>query len=125
LYKKLVIVLAVILLALVAERFVFTTSTISVDITPPVLRASIHSELQIDVYRENMLGFRVPFSNAEVLFAIEEGSGIIELIGDSSGGTVKVRSKGVEGEASVGIYSVKSGLKLKKVLIKILPADAA
>lgn len=124
-YKKLIIVLAVILLALLAERFVFTTSAISVDIKPPVLRALVNSELQINVYRENMLGFRVPFSSAEVLFAIEEGSGIIELIGDSSGGTVKVRSKGVEGEASVGIYSVKTGLQLKKVLIKILPADAA
>ena len=124
-YKKFIIVLAVILLALLAERFVFTTSGISVEIDPPVLRAVPHSELEIKVYRENMLGFKVPFSSAEVVFRVEEGSSIIELAGDSTQGTVKVRSKGVEGEASVGIYSVKSGLQLKKVLIKILPPDTA
>ena len=124
-YKKFIIVLAVILLALLAERFIFTTSGISVDIKPPVLRASPNSELQIEVYRENMLGFKVPFSTAEVLFAVEEGSNIIELIGDSTEGMVKVRSKGIEGEASIGIYSIKSGLQLKKILIKILPSEAA
>ena len=124
-YKKSIIILAVILLVLLAERFIFTTSGIKVEIDPPVLRAVPNSELKIEVYRENMLGFRVPFSAAEVVFAIEEGSSIIELVGDSTGGTVKVRSKGVEGEASVGIYSVKSGLQLKKVLIKILPPEVA
>lgn len=124
-YKKSIIILAVILLVLLAERFIFTTSGIKVEIDPPVLRAVPHSELQIEVYRENALGFRVPFSKAEVLFTIEEGSGIIELSGDSSQGIVKVLSKGIEGEAIVGIYSSKSGLQLKKVLIKILPRDVA
>ncbi len=123
-YKKFIIVLAFVLLALLADRFIFTTSGISVDIKPPVLRAAISSELRIEVYRENLLGFKVPFSSAEVRFVIEEGSNIIELEGDSTPGTVKVRSKGVEGEASVGIYSIRSGLQLKKVFIKILPAGA-
>ena len=124
-YKKSIIILAVILLVLLAERFIFTTSGIKVEIDPPVLRAVPHSELEIKVYRENAFGFKVPFSKAEVLFTIEEGSGIIELSGDSSQGIVKVLSKGVEGEAIVGIYSQKSGLQLKKVLIKILPPDTA
>jgi hypothetical protein len=36
-----------------------------------------------------------------------------------------VKSKGKEGEAVVGIYSLKSGVELYKILIKILPKDVA
>ena len=49
----------------------------------------------------------------------------IELIGGETGNNIVVRSKGIEGEATLGIYSLKSGMQIRKVLIKILPRDVA
>ena len=72
-----------------------------------------------------MLGFKVPFSIVDVRFQVEEGAGLIILDNESSEGNVTVKSKGIEGEAIVGIYSVKSGLQIQRVLIKILPRDVA
>jgi hypothetical protein len=37
----------------------------------------------------------------------------------------KIRSKGIEGEAIVGIYNLRSGLQITRVLIKIVPRDYA
>jgi hypothetical protein len=72
-----------------------------------------------------MLGLKVPFSNVDVRFVIQEGANLVELVSESSEGSVTVRSKGIEGEAIVGIYSLKSGVEIKRVLIKILPRDVA
>lgn len=92
---------------------------------PPVLRASENSKTEIRVYRSNMLGFRVPFSVVDVRFTIEEGTNLVKLENESSEGTVIVRAKGLEGEAIIGIYSIKSGLQIQRVLIRILPRDVA
>lgn len=124
-YKKLTIILAVILLALAADRIIFTSTGPKVKLEPEVLRASESSSLEINVYRANLLGLKVPFSSVEVRFAVEDGANLIELVSESTEGSVRVRSKGVEGEAVVGIYSLKSGLQIKRVLIKILPRDVA
>jgi len=124
-YKKLTIILAVILAILVAERVVFTSSDVKFEIKPEVLRANPNSELEIRVYRINMLGFKVPFSSVEVRFQVEEGDNLIGLYEESTEGNVKVRSKGIEGEAIVGIYALKSGSLIKSILIKILPRDMA
>ena len=124
-YKKLTIILAVILLVLIADRLIFTSSDIKVVLEPEVLKASTNSSLQIKVYRTNLLGFKVPFSSIEVRFAVEEGGNLVEMINESTEGTVTIRSKGIEGEAVVGIYSLKSGLQIKRVLIKIMPRDVA
>lgn len=72
-----------------------------------------------------MLGFKVPFSAVDVRFTVEEGVNLVELVSESSEGSVTIRSKGIEGEAVVGIYSLKSGLPVKKVMIKILPREVA
>lgn len=124
-YRKLIVILAVILVGLLAERLVFTSSDIKVEIDPPVLRAATSSELEIKVYRTNVLGFKTPFSSVELRFQIEEGNSLIELTNEQAEGNLKIRSKGIEGEAIVGIYSLKNGLLLKKVFIKILPRDVA
>jgi len=124
-YKKLVWILAVILIVLAADRIIFTSSDIKIDMKPEVLRASVNSEMVIEVYRVNILGFRVPFSKLEAQFLIEDGKNLIELSGEETGNSVKVRSKGVEGEASIGIYSVKSGMQIRKITISILPRDMA
>lgn len=124
-YKKLVWILAVILLVLIADRVVFTSSDIKIEMKPEVLRASVNSEMVIEVYRVNILGFKVPFSRIEAQFIIEDGKNLIELSGEEGANSVKVRSKGVEGEASVGIYSVKSGMQIRKITINILPRDMA
>lgn len=124
-YKKLALILAFVLFALLADRLVFTSNDVKIQIKPEVLKASTNSEMQITVYRANLLGFKVPFSSIEARFEIEEGGNLIELASESTEGTVKIRSKGIEGEATVGIYTLKSGLQIKKVLIKILPIDAA
>jgi len=123
--KKLVIILAVILFGLLTDRFIFTSNDLKIDMKPEVLRASRNSEIEITVYRLNLLNFKVPLSRVEVRFGVEDGANLVELENESSEGTVKVRSKGIEGEASIGIYSLKSGFQIKKIFIKILPRDVA
>jgi hypothetical protein len=110
---------------LVADRLVFTTSDTKVEVNPPVLRAAPNSELNITVFKSNIFGFKVPFSKIEVRFAIEEGANLISLANEDTRGSVIVRSKGFEGEAAVGIYFIRSGFQIKKLLIKILPRDLA
>lgn len=124
-YKKLTLILALILLVLAGDRIVFTSSDIKIKMKPEVLRASVNSELMIEVYRVNILGFKVPFSIVEAQFLIEDGKNLIELYGEENGNSIKVRSKGVEGEASVGIYSINSGMQIRKITISILPRDMA
>lgn len=103
----------------------FTSSGIKIELEPEVLRAYNTSELEIKVYRSNMLGFKTPFSNIEVRFSVEEGSNLIEIVNESPDGIARIRSKGIEGEAIIGIYSLKSGLQLQRIMIKILPRSAA
>ena len=124
-YKRLIWILALILLVLLGDRFIFTSSDVKIDMNPPVLRASTASELTLSVYRVNLLGFKVPFSEIEAQFLIEDGKNLVEFNGEGTGSSIIVRSKGIEGEATVGIYSVKSGMQIMKVLIKILPRDVA
>jgi hypothetical protein len=124
-YKKLAIILAVVLLFLASERVIFTSNDVKFEVKPEVLRANPNSELEIEVYRINMLGFKVPFSSVEVRFQVEEGNNLVELHDELADGKVKVRSKGIEGEAIVGIYALRSGAVIKKILIKILPRDMA
>ena len=124
-YKKLTIFLAVILTALAADRVIFTSSDVKIDVSPEVLRASVNSEVLISVKRVNILGFEVPFSKVDAAFVIEDGANLVEFVGEPGNSSVKVRSKGIEGEAAIGIYSVKSGMQIRKVLLKILPRDVA
>jgi len=124
-YKKLTIILAVVLLLLASEKVIFTSNDVKFEVKPEVLRANPNSELEIEVYRINMLGFKVPFSSVEVRFQVEEGSNLVELHDESADGKVKVRSKGIEGEAIVAIYALRSGAVIKNILIKILPRDMA
>ena len=124
-YKKLTWILALILLVLAGDRLIFTSSDIKIEMNPPVLRASVNSEMTIEVYRTNILGFKVPFSKIEAEFIIDDGKNLIELTGEVTGNSVKVRSKGIEGEAVIGIYSVRSGMQIRKITINILPRDMA
>jgi len=124
-YKKMTWILAAILLILAGDRLIFTSSDIKIDMKPEVLRASVNSEMTIEVYRVNILGLKVPFSKIEAQFMIDDGKNLIELSGDGTGSSIKVRSKGVEGEAVIGIYSVKSGVQIRKIAISILPRDMA
>jgi len=124
-YKKLVWILAFILLALIADRIIFTSADIKITMNPEVLRASVNSEIKLSVYRVNVLGFKVPFSTMQAQYVIEDGKNLVELADTGEEGTVIIRSKGVEGEAEVGIYAVKTGLQIKKILIKVLPRDLA
>ncbi len=124
-YKKMTWILAVILLVLAGDRLIFTSSDIKIEMNPPVLRASVNSEMIIEVYRINILGFKVPFSKIEAEFLIDDGKNLIELTGEKTGSSIKVRSKGIEGEAVIGIYSVRSGVQIRKITINILPRDVA
>lgn len=110
---------------MIADRVIFTSVDAKVDMKPEILRASIHSEMNVSVYRSNMLGFKVPFSTVEVRFEAVEGANLVELLNESSEGTVTIRSKGIEGEAILVIYSLRSSLPVIKVLIKILPKEVA
>jgi len=110
---------------LVAERLVFTSVKVKAELDPGFLHASQYSQLNLTVFPANTLGFRTPFAKAEVRYEIVEGGNLIELINTGDIQTVIVKSKGKEGEAVVGIYSLKSGVELYKILIKILPKDVA
>jgi hypothetical protein len=90
-----------------------------------VLKASTSSELEIMVYRKNTAGFKVPFTKAEVRFEVEDGANLIEIIKESPDGFAKIRSKGIEGEAIIGIYSLRSGMQVSRILIKVMPRDVA
>jgi hypothetical protein len=81
--------------------------------------------LILNVYPVNSIGFHTPFAKAEVRFEIVDGANLIELVNKVENNSVNVKSKGKEGEAVVGIYSLKSGLELYKILIKILPREVA
>jgi hypothetical protein len=110
------------LVLLLAERLIFNTTKVSVDIEPAYLRASTASSLNISVYPLNTLGFENPFGKADVRFEILEGGNLVDL-SETTGRSVRVRSKGIEGEAIIGIYSLRSGVQISKVLVKIFPMD--
>jgi len=110
------------LIGLLSDRFVFVSNGVKIDLNPPVLRASVTSELTVSVYPINSLGFKTPFGETNARFEIEQGANLVQMQ-DVSPGIVKIRSKGVEGEATLGIYALKSGVLLQKLLIKILPKD--
>jgi hypothetical protein len=110
---------------LLAERLVFTSVKVKVELDPGFLHASQNSQLDMIVYPANTLGFRTPFAKAEVRFEIVEGGNLIELVKTDDFQSVIVKSTGKEGEAIVGIYSLKSGEELYKILIKIVPKDVA
>lgn len=100
----------------------FTSAGVKIELKPEVLKASVNSELTINVFPINTLGFKTPFGETNARFEIEQGANLIE-IREISPGVAQIRSKGIEGEATVGIYSLKSGILVQKLLIKILPRD--
>lgn len=100
------------------------TAKIKIDIEPSYLRASETSFLTIDVYPVNTFGFRNLTGKTEVRFEVEEGDALISLEKISTQ-SVSVRSKGIEGEAIVGVYSLRSGVIISRVLIRILPSGIA
>lgn len=110
---------------MLVDRLLFTSTGIKIELKPEVLKASTSSELEIKVYRSGAAGFKVPFTTADIRFEIEEGANLIEIINDSPEGYAKIRSKGIEGEAVIGIYSLRSGMQVSRILIKVMPRDVA
>jgi hypothetical protein len=107
------------------ERVVFTTSKFHIEMNPKILYAASRSELVIEVIPVNIIGFRTPFSKAPSAFVIEEGQNLVEIIQQDGVSSAVIKSKGKEGEVVIGIYSVKSGAFLGRVLVKILPGEMA
>jgi len=124
-YKKIIILLAAILFILLADRLLLTSTGIKIELKPEVLKAGTDSELEINVFRSNIAGFKVPFTKADVRFTVEEGANLIDITNESSDGYAKIKSKGIEGEAIIGIYSIRSGMQVSRVLIKVMPRDYA
>lgn len=90
---------------------------------PPVLKASPLSRMEIKIVLKNSFGFATPFAKADVRFETTESANLIELEHFIENDRVIVHSKGIEGEATVGIYSLKTGILLKQLLIKIVAGD--
>ena len=90
---------------------------------PSVLKASPLSQMEIKIILKNSLGFATPFAKAEVRFETSEGANLIELEHFMDNDRVIIHSKGIKGEATVGIFSLKTGILLKQLLIKIVPGD--
>jgi hypothetical protein len=94
-------------------------------VEPPFLRATESSELVLDAHPVNILGFKVPFKHINVQFIVEEGKNLVELISNQDNHSAVVRSKGIEGEVIISIYSEKGSIPVTKVLIEILPVQLA
>jgi hypothetical protein len=90
---------------------------------PPVLHADENSELTLNVYPANLLGFKIPFKEAEVQFVVEDGANLVELVYTMGTSKAIIRSKGIEGEAVIGIYSIPTGVPVSKVIIKIISSE--
>lgn len=101
----------------------FTTQKVKIEMDPAVLRATTESQLVLKVYPANLLGFKTPFKKADVQFVIEDGANLIELSSTIGTNTAIIRSKGKEGEAVIGIYSIPTGIPVSKVLIKIISSE--
>jgi len=90
---------------------------------PGVLKASPYSSMTITLQPLNPLGFKTPFSKIQARFEIEEGKNLIEMENFIESDKVIIRSKGIEGEVILGIYSIKTGILLRKLVIKIVPGN--
>ena len=90
---------------------------------PAILHAATNSELTMKVYPANLLGFKIPFKNAEVQCVVEDGVNLVELVYIMGTNTAVIRSKGIEGEAIIGIYSIPTGIPVSKVVIKIVSPE--
>lgn len=90
---------------------------------PPFLKTSPYSQMVITIIPKNILGIKTPLSKTGVRFEIMEGSNLLELESFLDNDKAIVRSKGIEGEATIAIYSIKSGVLLNKLLIKIVRGD--
>jgi hypothetical protein len=123
-YKYIFWILFVILLLLLADQFVFTLNDYQIKLSPELLKASETSELTIEVFKKNILGFKIPFSQADIDYRIEEGNNLI-ILETVSSNSARVKSRGKEGEAIIGIYSKKTGIMIKKISIIIKPRDLA
>jgi len=110
-------------LALIIERVIFTTHRVKIDMDPAFLHAAENSELTLKVYPANLLGFKTPFKRADVQFVVEDGVNLVELAYTIGTNTAIIRSKGIEGEAIIGIYSVPTGIPVSKVVIKIVSSE--
>lgn len=120
--KKTALILLFILIAFLAERFVFTTIEYVTYTEPEFLSASVNSELTISVTAHNRLGFRNILDGTDIDFIIEHGSNLVEVFCDKNSNRIKLLSKGVEGEVLIGIYIANSGIYLKTVVVRILPS---
>ena len=110
---------------MLAERFILHTIKIDVDVEPPFLKASTYSQITITIIPKNSFGFRTPFSRFEARFEIEQGENLVELKNLTEKDKVILQSKGIEGEVIIGIYSLKSGILIRKLIIKIIKEEYA
>jgi hypothetical protein len=117
-YLKLTVILSFILLILLAERLIFNTSDIKVNIEPDHLYATPGSELLIRLSPYNSLNFKNPLGNVNAAFEIESGRTLADII-DATSNSAKIKAKGLEGDLVVGIYSAKTGMLIKRINIKI------
>ena len=101
----------------------FHTVRINVEMDPPVLKASPFSEMKILLTPLNSMGFRTPFAKINARYEIEEGVNLIEIRNFQEKDKVIIKSKGLEGEAVLGIYSLSTGILLRKLFIKIVPGN--
>lgn len=87
------------------------------------MNTDLNSEVELEIYRINLLGFRVPFSKPDVLFTTENEN-LISILQIESNKAI-ITSKGITGEAVVIIYSSENLIELKRVLIPVFPPPSA
>ncbi len=72
-YKIIASLVAIVVLAVVAEKIVFTTSTVAIRSDPKKIFVNSSSPVKVTVVPLNRLGFNVPFDRLNGKFVVRDG----------------------------------------------------
>lgn len=112
---------AILVLMILGYYFLYNIYEIEVEIVPKQLYADINSSTEIKVIPINALGYRAIFRSTNSDFEIIEGKELVEIISiDNANGSMKLKSKGIQGKVGIKIYC-RNSLFPQYIEILILP----
>lgn len=114
-------VLLLVLLALLAHRFVFNVKYVDVQVTPPYIFPDGISSVLIKAVPYNSLGFRTPLVTPKVHFEIDEGKEKVEVIYLEDPTSIRLRAKFEPGEVVVFVRTSVSIIPVRVVIQIVTP----
>ncbi len=79
-YKIIVVLLVAVTLAVVADKIIFSTTTVSVESNPQRILVGSSSPVEVEVVPLNRLGFNVPFDHLSGKFVVRQGGDKINVV---------------------------------------------